>query len=342
MNIDEAIKIIICGLDGAGKTSILRLLEQVYGFEDKIDNLAPTIGIEYKFRSIFGKQFIFWDFGGQSQFREKYLHNQHYFLGTKLMYYLIDIQDEERFDQSIQYLGEILKILESELESAPFPILICFHKSDIDIIHNPSMFYYERVNMIKDLLVKTYPTIYFEFFYTSIYDIATILLIHSKTINRFIPKTQLLDEICVKFYTKFPVLRILLIDQTGFPILNFYTESYATRNLQEQIELLLNYQLRMLNLFEDQKHNISNTQSHLESMDQYLYRFRAKRTSNTMKDIDLLKANSAFKMLEERENSNESANEVNYYLLIYSQKTNPEITDADIKSLIMEFQSIIK
>jgi len=159
LSLNDAIKIIIVGLDGAGKTSLLTILEKVYGFENKVKDLAPTLGIEYKCRSIFSKQFVFWDFGGQKEFRDRYLRNEYYFHGTKLMYYLIDIQYELRFEQGARYLGDIVKIMKSELETEPCPILICFHKSDLDMVHDPTFLFYERVSMIKDLLTKTYPTL---------------------------------------------------------------------------------------------------------------------------------------------------------------------------------------
>ena len=45
----EDIKIVIAGLDNAGKTSALIALRKKYNFYEKVKNLKPTIKIDYNF-----------------------------------------------------------------------------------------------------------------------------------------------------------------------------------------------------------------------------------------------------------------------------------------------------
>jgi len=47
-----------------------------------------------------------WDFGGQIDHREEYLKEpEKYFFGINLVIYVIDIQDTERYDESIEYFN---------------------------------------------------------------------------------------------------------------------------------------------------------------------------------------------------------------------------------------------
>ena len=110
----ETLKIIVAGLDNAGKTSMLTVIEKIYGFEEIVKFLKPTLGINYTKREYFDKNIMYWDFGGQKEFRAKYLSNERYFADTEMLYYLIDVQDEMRYTQSVDYLGEILKMLKKQ------------------------------------------------------------------------------------------------------------------------------------------------------------------------------------------------------------------------------------
>ena len=66
------VKIIISGLDNAGKTSILTALDKKYDFQKEIAELKPTIRIEYHQTMFLGNNVNIWDMGGQEQYRELY------------------------------------------------------------------------------------------------------------------------------------------------------------------------------------------------------------------------------------------------------------------------------
>ena len=106
---EPAVKVIVSGLDGAGKTSILTALDRKYDFRKAILELKPTIKVEYHQTNFLGTNVNMWDMGGQEKYRELYIHREDvYFDETDLLVYVIDIQSEKRFDESLEYLSTIL------------------------------------------------------------------------------------------------------------------------------------------------------------------------------------------------------------------------------------------
>ena len=96
---ETLLKVIISGLDNAGKTSILTALDKKYDFQKDIVQLKPTIRVEYHKMNFLRNNTIFWDMGGQNQYREIYMNYQDvYFDATDLLIYVIDIQDPDRFE----------------------------------------------------------------------------------------------------------------------------------------------------------------------------------------------------------------------------------------------------
>ena len=54
ISLENAIKIIISGLDNAGKTSILTALDKKFDFEKEIMQLKPTVKVEYSASNFLG------------------------------------------------------------------------------------------------------------------------------------------------------------------------------------------------------------------------------------------------------------------------------------------------
>ncbi|MBD3211280.1 MAG: hypothetical protein GF311_01635, partial [Candidatus Lokiarchaeota archaeon] len=99
---ENAIKVIVSGLDNAGKTSILTALKLKYDFRKEVMNLKPTIRVEYQRTEFLGTSAIFWDMGGQEKYRKLYQKRKEMYFGeTDLLVYVIDIQDRERFESSL-------------------------------------------------------------------------------------------------------------------------------------------------------------------------------------------------------------------------------------------------
>jgi len=115
----KEMRILMVGLDAAGKTTILYKLKL-----GEIVTTIPTIGfnvetIEYK-----RLQFTVWDVGGQNKIRPLW---RHYYQNTQGIIFVVDSNDRERIEESRQELHGMLN--EDELRDA---ILLVFaNKQDL-------------------------------------------------------------------------------------------------------------------------------------------------------------------------------------------------------------------
>ncbi|MHA1730678.1 MAG: ADP-ribosylation factor-like protein [Promethearchaeota archaeon] len=128
-------KVIVLGLNNAGKTAILSALGGKFGISD-LKKLKPTKRIER--RKIVTKDLIIhiWDFGGQADYRKAYLKEpEKMFVGSSLIIYVIDMQDPEHYNESFEYFSQILEEL-NFLGEAPYA-LVFLHKSDPDVVEDP-------------------------------------------------------------------------------------------------------------------------------------------------------------------------------------------------------------
>ena len=91
------LKVLLSGLDNAGKSSMLIALNKMYDYELIIEDLMPTQRIDYHKRLFLNLRLNIFDMGGQQKFRDMYLRKQIYFEDTDVLIYLIDIQAEDRF-----------------------------------------------------------------------------------------------------------------------------------------------------------------------------------------------------------------------------------------------------
>jgi len=130
-------KIGIFGLDNAGKTTIVEVIEDQkdLGF---LANLQPTIRVQIRKFLSMAPDWVIWDFGGQEIYRQEYLKMpERYFHALSLMIFVIDIQNSTRYDVALQYFSECMKC--ANLNSPNYQILVLLHKADPDIITTPSM-----------------------------------------------------------------------------------------------------------------------------------------------------------------------------------------------------------
>ncbi len=218
----NAIKIIVSGLDNAGKTSILTALDKKYNFQQEIMELKPTIRVQYHQTEFLGNLCFFWDMGGQKIYRKHYRKNQDaYFDGTDLLVYVIDIQDKERFETSLSYLDVILQyFMSNEMD---IPIIVSFHKYDpelrtIDEIH-------DSINELREFITENYSTFKILFQQTSIYDIISIIHLISYGLSifdeKFFELSLLVEDYLVN---RLDATSLILFDQNGIIISEFYRE----------------------------------------------------------------------------------------------------------------------
>ena len=112
-------RILMLGLDNAGKTTILYKLKL-----GEVVTTIPTIGfnvetVEYKHIS-----FTVWDVGGQTKIRPLW---QHYFENTDAVIFVVDSADKERFAEAREELEGILD--DDRVRNAS--LLVFSNKSDM-------------------------------------------------------------------------------------------------------------------------------------------------------------------------------------------------------------------
>ena len=112
-------RLILLGLDNAGKSTILRKL-----VDQEVDSIAPTQGFNIKSITADGFKLNVWDIGGQKSIRPYW---RNYFNSTDAIIYVIDAADRRRMEEA----GiELQQLLDEEL-LAGVPLLIYANKQDL-------------------------------------------------------------------------------------------------------------------------------------------------------------------------------------------------------------------
>ena len=220
----KGIKVILTGLDNAGKTSIiLSLLRK----KNELNDIEPTRGAKVRDFQFLGMDIAEWDLGGQKVYRKAYLNKQPelIFGNAKAIIHVVDIQDEKRIEDSMDYLVDIYEKL-IELNVKP-TIYIFFHKYDpitmigsqVDL-NNHSLLIRNAVKKLLD-----YPEI--EFYRTSIYDFQMINMAMSKILLSHIPRSELIESSIEKFCRDLNFEALELIDENSLILGSFYFNNYS-------------------------------------------------------------------------------------------------------------------
>merc|ERR1712070_536902 len=122
---DQEARILMLGLDNAGKTTILKKL----GDED-ISHVTPTQGFNIKSLLSEGFKLNVWDIGGQKTIRPYW---RNYFDNTDILIYVVDSSDRRRVEEATDELGELL----AEDKLALVPLLIYANKCDLINAQDP-------------------------------------------------------------------------------------------------------------------------------------------------------------------------------------------------------------
>ena len=124
-------KILLMGLAGAGKTSILHSLRG----EKKLTTfteISATRGIDRVAFQALNSEFFCFDFGGQQSYIDQYLADFHkHIVGTSKLIFVIDVQAPEKYDPALEYLRKVSELLEEQEEE--IDVVVFLHKWDPDI-----------------------------------------------------------------------------------------------------------------------------------------------------------------------------------------------------------------
>lgn len=128
-------KVVIAGLDFAGKTSLINRMVHNYDYHDLM-NLEPTKGANIEEFQSDKLNLVLWDLGGQKRHVEVYLEEpEKFFVQVDVLIFVIDSQDDVRYDNAVEYLNDLLNILEY-MDEFPY-VLVLLNKADSDIINDP-------------------------------------------------------------------------------------------------------------------------------------------------------------------------------------------------------------
>ncbi|XP_016991047.1 ADP-ribosylation factor-like protein 3 isoform X2 [Drosophila rhopaloa] len=118
-NPEKEARILLLGLDNAGKTTILKQLAS-----EDITTVTPTAGFNIKSVAADGFKLNVWDIGGQWKIRPYW---KNYFANTDVLIYVIDCTDRARLPEAGSELFEML--MDNRLKQ--IPVLIFANKQDM-------------------------------------------------------------------------------------------------------------------------------------------------------------------------------------------------------------------
>eukprot|EP00930_Biecheleria_cincta_P079567 TRINITY_DN6745_c0_g2_i1.p1 TRINITY_DN6745_c0_g2~~TRINITY_DN6745_c0_g2_i1.p1 ORF type:complete len:209 (+),score=48.77 TRINITY_DN6745_c0_g2_i1:82-627(+) len=115
----QEMRILMVGLDAAGKTTILYKLKL-----GEVVTTIPTIGFNVETVEYKNISFTVWDVGGQDKIRPLW---RHYYQGTQGLIFVVDSNDRDRVEDAREELNKMLN--EDEMRDA---ILLVFaNKQDL-------------------------------------------------------------------------------------------------------------------------------------------------------------------------------------------------------------------
>ena len=121
---DRPAKILMLGLDAAGKTTVLYKLKL-----NEVVNTIPTIGFNVEsLTPVKNVSFTVWDIGGQDKIRPLW---KHYFVGTHGLIFVVDSSYKHEVREELTW------ILNSE-ELTGVPVVVLANKQDLPKTSSPS------------------------------------------------------------------------------------------------------------------------------------------------------------------------------------------------------------
>ena len=262
-------KLVIAGLDNAGKSSALIALRKKYNFYERVKNLKPTIKIDYSsFKFLETYRINLWDMGGQKKFRKIYVSNSIYFTETNYIYYLIDLQDEIKFEESVKYLHDLLDIYR-DLDYSN-EVIICFNKYDPKFKNSEDFF--DRAEMIRNLIISQNKDMKFKFFDTSYYDISSISKAISYSLDKLL-NLEVIDIELSKIVNQFSCSYAILYTASGLIISDHYMDVMDIRAFEAKISSRINEDLEFFQRLKDEDVKIDDRVALSEDRTEYVKRY---------------------------------------------------------------------
>ncbi len=113
-------KLLLFGLDNAGKTSIVNAMKKI----PEPGNTLPTLRFSIDNLIIVNTEFFIWDAPGQISYRDGWERGME---NSKIICFVIDVLAPKRYEEA---KAELFTALSKDLIK-DVPLVICFHKLDI-------------------------------------------------------------------------------------------------------------------------------------------------------------------------------------------------------------------
>jgi GTPase SAR1 family protein len=208
-------KILICGLAGAGKTSIYQVIfEGVNSYE--LSNLPATRGIQRYKRGINseeGYNLFVWDLGGQQSYLDEYHKDaDKIFPYTTALIYVIDAGDPKNLEKAIEELK--WSISQMKTHSPDGMVYSFIHK--MDQFPNPQEQFMGIRNLVENSIKQLNKEV--GLFPTSIHD-DSVFEAWEQIFKSIIPKSKKLNIVADNLKAQTGLYNVLVLEKrTGLPI----------------------------------------------------------------------------------------------------------------------------
>jgi|SRR5271157_5658271 len=231
------LKILFCGLGNAGKTSILKVLENDI---ESIPDLPPTIEVEYTPLKILGLNLVIWDMGGQVAYRQKYLlEYELFFDNSNVLFFVLDILAEDSIQDSLDYLKEIVKILK-KLALKDIFVSVLFHKSDPVLPWTKEEFHH-KVVAIRAKVNKILGEIPHVVYLTTIYEPHTVFIAFSDGIMRQVTEAEILQKKVEETARDFDSQAVILLSSGGYIYGSWHSKDVQLEELAKFSRMVQDY-----------------------------------------------------------------------------------------------------
>ena len=208
-------KIVIAGIEDAGKTSLLLAFEHKFDDSRSFSKDFPTLGLKRGYLTIANQKFVRWELGGQEYYRQEYLkHKELYFSDMKLLYFVIDIQNKEKFPAAIAYLLEIIRYLDQNKNDIPVVVLLNKYDakeiSDFDLSDN--------IAQIQITIQEHVSAHRVHFFLTSAFHTESVLHAFSQSLTKVLPPLGIIRDFLQDLAKQYSLLGLFLLNAEGITI----------------------------------------------------------------------------------------------------------------------------
>ncbi len=178
------------------------------------------------------------------QYRKDYLENPgKYLSGTELIFYVIDVQDHERYMEALDYIDQVL-IYFKEVRENPC-VAIFFHKFDPDITMDKEL--NRRILGLKQALTRYSHEFDILFFETTIYDIKSIMDGFSSGLSFLFEKMELISQLFMEISKNYKAILVSLFDAKGFSIGEYYRPHLQLKEKLKIYDIYIECQKRIIN-----------------------------------------------------------------------------------------------